>query len=102
MRPPRSPAKSIHHVALYTVPGGDEASAQLTGVLSQTDIIRALHDHETKVYCCSHIVPITGRCFSPSCDVFWLKRLCRQVSISCCVTVYNCMKGSRDEVQLNE
>lgn len=49
MRPPRSPAKSIHHVALYTVQGGDEASAQLTGVVSQTDIIRALHDHETTV-----------------------------------------------------
>lgn len=46
MRPPRSPAKSIHHVALYTLKGDDESSAELTGVLSQTDIIRALHDYE--------------------------------------------------------
>lgn len=49
MRPPRSPAKSIHHVALYTLKGDDESSAELTGVLSQTDIIRALHDYEATV-----------------------------------------------------
>lgn len=50
MRPPRSPAKSIHHVALYTLHGSGEESAQLTGVLSQADIVRTLHEYQTKVW----------------------------------------------------
>jgi hypothetical protein len=49
MRPPKSPAKSIHHVALYTVQEGNTDGAHLTGILSQHDLIRALHEHEVKV-----------------------------------------------------
>lgn len=49
MRPPKSPAKSIHHVAMYVTESPSNED-KISGIISQTDVIRCLHTHEQQVY----------------------------------------------------
>eukprot|EP00892_Ulva_mutabilis_P002599 jgi/Ulvmu1/1233/UM109_0031.1 len=45
MRPPKSPAKSIHHVAMYVTESPSNED-KISGIISQTDVVRCLHSHE--------------------------------------------------------
>ena len=48
MRPPKSPAKSIHHVAVYVTESPSNED-KISGIISQTDVVRCLHSHEHQV-----------------------------------------------------